>query len=81
MLSTIRFAMNEKLRKPPPGFEEVVARHFRLMGHRILATCARHLEEARSVGMDELYMDALRREIALLHANLSQLEPLGDPME
>eukprot|EP00884_Botryococcus_braunii_P016263 jgi/Botrbrau1/331/Bobra.0022s0288.1 len=72
-LKTLRFAINEKLSKPPPGFEEVVRRHFRLLAHRILANCARCLDEAGTAGMDKPYMDGLNREIALLHYNLSQL--------
>lgn len=73
LLATLRFAINEKLQKPPPGFEEVVRRHFRLQAHRILANCARALEEAKFAGMDQLFMEGLHREINLLRSNLSQL--------
>jgi len=33
-LNVVRYAMVDMLKRPPPGFEDVVTGHFRLMRHR-----------------------------------------------
>lgn len=33
-LNVVRWAMIDVLKRPPPGFEEVVREHFRIMRHR-----------------------------------------------
>jgi hypothetical protein len=73
VLHTIRFAMNDKLRKPPPGFEEVIHCHFKLQAHRILRACAGWQEKAKELDMDPQYQRRLKEEIDTLHSLLATL--------
>jgi len=49
-LNTLRWAMIDKLRHPPPGFEEVVAAHFRLLRHKVMATARGWAAAAEATG-------------------------------
>ena len=45
-LQTMRYAMRDMIKKPPPDFEEVVKAHFRAVRPLLLRQCARWLEES-----------------------------------
>ncbi|KAL6746135.1 ubiquitin elongating factor core-domain-containing protein [Haematococcus lacustris] len=71
-LNTLRWAIIDKLRHPPPGFQEVVANHFRLTRHKVLAAAAGWAAAAAETGdaLLEKRTDAAVRE---LHALLAAL--------
>lgn len=49
-LGNVRWAMIDILRRPPPGFEDAVRTHFRLLRHRLMATTAKWVVAAGAVG-------------------------------
>jgi hypothetical protein len=51
---TIRWAMTDKLRNPPPGLEEVVRAHFRLLRHKVMEAAGGWAAAAAAVGDDVL---------------------------
>ena len=38
-LNVVRYAMIDMLKRPPPGFEDVVTAHFRIMRHSCVPCC------------------------------------------
>jgi len=68
----MRYACIDKIKNPPPGFEEVVHRHFRLTRHK-LAVAARAWADAATATGDELLSKrscAAARELIGLLAGL-----------
>lgn len=68
---TMRYAMIDKLRHPPPGFEEVVARHFRLCRHKVAAAARQWAEAAAGTGdalLAKRSLAAAKELVALLAA-------------
>jgi hypothetical protein len=63
-LDTLRYAMIAQLKKPPAGFEEVVAAHFRVLRPVLLARMGRWLgEAAQADGAMYTRMVAAAREL------------------
>ncbi len=67
-LQTMRYAMRDMIKKPPPDFEEVVKAHFRAVRPLLLRQCARWLEESTTK----------RREMEKV---IGELVPLLDALE
>ena len=70
-LGNVRWAMIDVLRNPPPGFEEVVRGHFRLLRRRIMARALRWVEQASAAG--EAMQRRLDAAVCELHALLAAL--------
>lgn len=70
-LNNIRYAMLDVLRRPRPGFEEVITTHFRLLRHRIMQQCSQWLQQA--AGLDPLFQKRLRDAVLELHGELAKL--------
>ncbi|KAF5842289.1 ubiquitin-conjugating enzyme/RWD-like protein [Dunaliella salina] len=71
-LNTMRYACIDKIKNPPPGFEEAVRRHFRLTRHKLAATAQSWAAAAAETG-DELLAkrsNAAARELVGLLATL-----------
>lgn len=66
----MRYAMMDMLKRPPPGLEEVVSNHFRLLRHRILATCQRWVRDASGKPQMQQRLDAALVELTALMAVL-----------
>ncbi len=70
-LGTLRYGMIDLIKNPVPGFEEVIASHFRLLRRRIMATVRKWVQDAGAVD------DALQRRMDLavceLHGLLAKL--------
>lgn len=63
-LGCIRWAMMDILKHPTPGFEEVVAAHFRTLRGRIMTTCQRWVREASDLdAVLQRRMDAAVQEL------------------
>ena len=71
-LGTLRYAMIEVLKSPPPGFEDVVVRHFRLLRRRIMATATQWVAEAGLV--DEVTQQRMDTAVVELHGLLARLD-------
>eukprot|EP01098_Paradermamoeba_levis_P011129 TRINITY_DN4731_c0_g4_i3.p1 TRINITY_DN4731_c0_g4~~TRINITY_DN4731_c0_g4_i3.p1 ORF type:complete len:395 (-),score=154.58 TRINITY_DN4731_c0_g4_i3:38-1075(-) len=71
-LQTIRWAMVEQLRKPSPGFEDVVQTHFRVNRQLIWKQCQEWLKE--STGNTE-YHNKLKKTMDELKKELIALDP------
>ncbi|MEW5299691.1 MAG: hypothetical protein WDW36_002681 [Sanguina aurantia] len=69
-LHVMRYAMMDLLKRPPPGLEPVVSGHFRLLRHRILATCQRWVREAGWKPQLQQRLDAALLELTALLAAL-----------
>jgi hypothetical protein len=73
-VATLQFAMVDVLRQPPPGFEEVVRKHFRLKRHHIMAVCQAWLQEA--AGSEEVgALQQLQSKVEDLQVELLKLGP------
>jgi len=73
-LNTMRWAMIAHLRRPPPGFEQVVRHHFRLLRGRIMRTAARWLAAAADLaGVDDVLLRRMRTTVEELHSLLAVL--------
>ena len=70
-LGTLRWAMIDILRNPPPGFEDVVRGHFCLLRRRIMATAVRWVDQAAAAG--EAMQKRLDTAVVELHALLAGL--------
>ena len=70
-LGTLRWAMIDVLRNPPPGFEDVVRAHFRLLRRRIMSTATRWVDQAAAAG--EAMQRRLDAAVCELHAMLAAL--------
>lgn len=71
-LNVVRHAMNGMLDAPPPGFEEVVREHFRLVGGKALAAAAASAEAAAECA-DASLASQLRAEVEGLRERLVEL--------
>ncbi|MEW5312636.1 MAG: hypothetical protein WDW38_004255 [Sanguina aurantia] len=69
-LHVMRYAMMDLLKRPQPGLESVVSSHFRLLRHRILATCQRWVREAGWKPQLQQRLDAALVELTALLAAL-----------
>jgi hypothetical protein len=68
----MRYACIDKIKNPPPGFEEVVLTHFRLVRHKLSAAARAWARAAAETG-DELLTKrsyAAARELLSLLASL-----------
>ena len=76
-LNVVRHAMNGMLDAPPPGFEEVVRRHFRLVGGKALEAAA---SAARAAGecSDAALAAQLRAEVEGLRGRLVELSKAAE---
>jgi ubiquitin-protein ligase len=72
-LNVVRHAMNGMLDAPPPGFEEVVKEHFRLVGRSALEAAAKAAEEAARGSADAALAAQLRAEVEGLRGRLVKL--------
>eukprot|EP00955_Chlamydomonas_euryale_P040589 351761-Chlamydomonas_euryale.AAC.4 len=70
-LGNVRWAMLDVLRHPPPGFEDVVKNHFRLLRHRLMATTTRWVAAAGAAGAT--MQRRLDGAVCELHAALAAL--------
>ena len=70
-LGNLRWAMIDVLRNPPPGFEEAVRGHFRLLRRRVMATALRWVEQAAAAG--EAMQRRMDTAVCELHALLAAL--------
>ena len=71
-LNVVRHAMNGMLDAPPPGFEEAVRQHFRLIGGKALAAANASAEAARQCS-DAALASQLRAEVEGLRERLVKL--------
>jgi baculoviral IAP repeat-containing protein 6 len=70
--NVVRYAMVAHLDSPPPGFEDVVASHFRTLRHKVLESAAAAAVAAEKAG-DEAAAARLREEAAGLVDRLAKL--------
>eukprot|EP00515_Schizochytrium_aggregatum_P004286 CAMPEP_0202045222 /NCGR_PEP_ID=MMETSP0963-20130614/566_1 /ASSEMBLY_ACC=CAM_ASM_000494 /TAXON_ID=4773 /ORGANISM="Schizochytrium aggregatum, Strain ATCC28209" /LENGTH=346 /DNA_ID=CAMNT_0048609789 /DNA_START=89 /DNA_END=1129 /DNA_ORIENTATION=- len=73
-VATIQHAMVAHLRSPPPGFEEIVRRHFRVKKRHILAMADRWLDEAKDSDTKG-HFKSLQKQASELR---EELDKLGD---
>jgi baculoviral IAP repeat-containing protein 6 len=66
--NTIRYAMIEQLRTPPPEFENVIKMHFLLERDNILKQCESWLQASTATGKPKFarLVDELKKELAKL---------------
>ena len=72
-LDVVKHAMNGMLDAPPPGFEEVVKQHFRLVGGAALEAVAKAAEEAARGSAAAPLAAPLRAEVEGLRGRLAKL--------
>lgn len=72
-LNVVRHAMNGMLDSPPPGFEEVVKAHFKLVGAKALEAAAASAEAATKGSADAALAAQLRAEVEGLRGRLAKL--------
>lgn len=73
-LNVVRHAMNGMLDSPPPGFEGVVRRHFRLVGGKALEAAASAAKAAGEGSADAALAAQLRAEVEGLRERLVKLQ-------
>jgi len=70
-LGNLRWAMIDILRNPPPGFDDVVRGHFRVLRRRIMSTAMRWVDQAAAAG--EAMQKRMDAAVCELHTLLAAL--------
>jgi len=69
---TVRWAMLDQLKSPPPYFKDVLHAHFRLRGATVLATVKRWVSWCKDKGHTR-HSEAIRKMVPELEAALAKL--------
>jgi baculoviral IAP repeat-containing protein 6 len=73
-VATMKWAMLEQLKKPSPGFEEVITTHFKLKRNEILKQCSEWVKEA-STSKTSGHYEKIKKVYEELQKELQKLDP------